>query len=255
VQGTPRPLLVGPDTPWTNLPATKQVTVFVAGANNTHTIQAPSTNTIAGNSLLAGNAALQAALPSVIPTVTVGRNITIGTAPGVTTAANVTDAAGVSGLFNSVASRAGGLLVNSNDADLYSAQFRAFYQLNRAANRPTTTIGYNTATSAAQFLGTNLASKLTVTQADLDRYGITANTRTNVADLGKTMIVAVKAFQHGLTNGFVTPGDDRRPARPLRQQRRPADHAAAQGDLQTASWPTCRARSTTTPRGRSPTTS
>jgi hypothetical protein len=205
VPGTTRPLMVGPDTPWTNLPANKQVTVFVCGANNTHTGQAPSTNTIAGNSLLASNAALQAALPAVVPTVTVGRNITIGTAPGATTAANVTDAAGVTNLFNSVASRAGGLLVNSNDADLYYAHFKAFYQLNRAANRPTTTLGYNTATSAAQFLGTNLSSKLTVTQADLDRYGITSSTRTNVSDLGKTMIVAVKAFQHGLTNGFVTP--------------------------------------------------
>jgi hypothetical protein len=205
VQGTPRPLMVGPDTPWTKLPANKQVTVFVCGANNTHTIQAPSTNTIAGNSLLASNAALQAALPAVVPTVTVGKNISIGTAPGAGAAANVVDASGVTSLFNSVASRAGGLLVNSNDAELYASHFRAFVQLNRAANRPTTTIGYNTATGAAQFLGTNLSSQLTVTQADLDRYGITSGTRTNVSDLGKTMIVAVKAFKHGLTNGFVTP--------------------------------------------------
>jgi hypothetical protein len=205
VQGTPYPLLVGPDTPWTNLPANKQVTVFVCGQNQAHTIQASSTNTIAGNSLLASNAALQAALPAVVPTVTVGRNITIGTAPGASTAANVTDASGVTALFNSVASRAGGLLANSGDAELYAAQYRAFIQLNRASNRPTTTIGYNTATGAAQFLGTNLSSQLTVTQADLDRYGITASTRTNVADLGKTMIVAVKAMAHGLTNGFVTP--------------------------------------------------
>lgn len=205
VPGTSRPLVIGPMTPWAKLAANKQVTAFLCGSNETHVRQAVSTNTIGGNSLLASNAALQAALPAVIPTVAVGQGTTIGTAPGAGTAANVTDASGVTNLFNSVASRTGGLLANSKDAELYTAHYKAFIQLNRAANRPTTNIGYNTATGAAQFLGTNLSSALSVTQADLDRYGITAGTRNVVADLGKTMIVAVKAYKHNLTNGFVTP--------------------------------------------------
>src|SRR4051794_17731374 len=72
VAGTDRPLTIGPDTPWAKLPANKQVTAFLCGSNETHTNFAQSTNTIAGNSLLAGNAALQTALTAMIPTVTVG---------------------------------------------------------------------------------------------------------------------------------------------------------------------------------------
>ncbi len=205
VQGTDRPLTIGPATPWAKLPANKQVTAFLCGNNETHTNFAQSTNSIAGNSLLASNAALQAALPAIIPTVTVGQGTTIGTAPGATTAANVANAAGVVDLFNSVASRAGGLLANATDAMHYTTFYEGFIQLNRAANRPTENIGYTTATSAAQFLGTNLSSKLAVTQADLDRYGITGTTRSTVTALGNAMIVAVKAFGLGLTNGFVVP--------------------------------------------------
>ncbi|HEX8108301.1 MAG TPA: hypothetical protein VF516_11265 [Kofleriaceae bacterium] len=205
VQGTDRPLTIGPQTPWAKLPANKQVTAFLCGNNETHTNFAQSTNSISGNSLLASNAALQAALPAIIPTVTVGQGTTIGTAPGATTAANVANAAGVVDLFNSVASRAGGLLANATDAGHYKTFYEGFIQLNRAANRPTTNIGYTTAASAAQFLGTNLSSKLSVTPADEARYGITGATRSTVKALGDAMIVAVKAFGLGLTNGFVVP--------------------------------------------------
>ena len=41
------------------------------------------------------------------------------------------------GLFNSAASRAGGLLENTADAGLYDAHYAAFASLNRAAARPT----------------------------------------------------------------------------------------------------------------------
>ncbi|HEX3762933.1 MAG TPA: hypothetical protein VHW23_29760 [Kofleriaceae bacterium] len=206
VAGTDRPLTIGPATPWQNLPANKQVTCFLCGNNETHTKFATSTNSIGGNSLLAGNAALQAALPAVIPTVTVGQGTTIGTAPGATTASNVGNGDGIVDLFNSTASRAGGLLASSKDAANYKAFYQGFIQLNRAANRPTTNIGYTTATGAAQFLGTNLSSKLAVTPDDLTRYGITGTTRSTVTALGRTMIIAVKAYSLGLTNGVVVPG-------------------------------------------------
>lgn len=205
VAGTDRPLTIGPDTPWASLPANKQVTAFLCGNNETHTNFAQSTTQIGGSNLLALNSALQAALPAVIPTVTVGQGTTIGTAPGATTAANVGNGDGIVDLFNSAASRAGGLLVNPGDAALYKAHYQAFIQLNRAANRPTTNIGYTTATSAAAFLGTNLSKQLAVTPDDLTRYGITAGTRNTVTALGRTMIVAVKAFKLGLTNGIVVP--------------------------------------------------
>ena len=205
VQGTDRPLTIGPDTPWASLPANKQVTAFLCGNNETHTNFAQSTTQIGGSNLLALNSALQAALPAVIPTVTVGQGTTIGTAPGATVAANVGNADGIVDLFNSAASRTGGLLANTNDAALFKAHYQAFIQLNRAANRPTTNIGYTTATSAAAFLGTNLSAKLAVTPEDLMRYGITGTTRNTVTALGRTMIIAVKAFKLGLTNGIVVP--------------------------------------------------
>ena len=204
VQGTDRPLTIGPDTPWATLPANKQVTAFLCGNNETHTNFAQSTTQIGGSNLLALNSALQAALPAVIPTVTVGQGTTIGTAPGATVAANVGNADGIVDLFNSAASRAGGLLVNAGDAALYKAHYQAFIQLNRAANRPTTNIGYTTATSAAAFLGKNLSSELAVTQADLNRYGITGTTQ-HGDRVGRTMIIAVKAFKLGLTNGTSSP--------------------------------------------------
>jgi hypothetical protein len=205
VPGTDRPLTIGPDTPWANLPPQKQVTAFLCGNNEAHTSFAQSTNSIGGYSLLAGNAALQAALPSVVPTITVGPGTTIGTAPGATTAVNVTSGDGIVDLFNSVASRAGGLLANVNDAALYRARYQAFIQLSRAVNQPSANISFTPAIGAAQFLGANLSRQLAVTLDDVTRYGITGTTRSTVAALGRTMIIAVKAFSLGLTNGIVVP--------------------------------------------------
>lgn len=203
VAGTDRPLVIGPDTPWANLPANKQVTAFLCGNNEAHTNFAQSTTQIGGSNLLALNSALQAALPAVIPTVTIGQGTTLGTAPGATTAANVGNADGIVDLFNSAASKA--LLVNAKDAALYKAHYQAFIQLNRASNRPTTTAGYTTATSAAEFLGRNLSTQLAVTQDDLTRYGISGTTRNTVTALGRAMIIGVKAMKLGLTNGIVVP--------------------------------------------------
>jgi len=210
VAGTDRTLTIGPDTPWAKLPASKQVTAFLCGSNETHTQLAQSTTQIGGSNLLALNSALQAALPAVIPTVTVGQGTTIGTAPGATTAANVGNADGIVDLFNSAASRAGGLLANAADAGLYKAHYQAFIQLNRAANRPTTNTAYTTATSAAQFLGTNLSAQLSVKPEDLTRYGVTGATRASAIAIARSMIIAVKAFKLGLTNGLVIkgPNDD-----------------------------------------------
>jgi hypothetical protein len=203
VAGTDRPLVIGPDTPWQNLPANKQVTAFLCGSNEAHLNFAQSTTQIGGSNLLALNSALQAALPAVIPTVTIGQGTTIGTAPGATTAANVGNADGIVDLFNSAASKS--LLLNAGDSALYKAHYQAFIQLNRAANRPTTTTGYTTATSAAEFLGRNLSMQLSVTNEDLTRYGITGTTRNTVTALGRAMIISVKAFKLGLTNGVVVP--------------------------------------------------
>lgn len=202
VPGTFKPLTVGPDTPWANLPAQRQVTIFQAGNNETHTGDAVSTTNLNGSNIHAVASALQANSPSVIPIVAVG-GVAVGTAQGSFQPAGVQNADGIVGLFNSAASRAGGMLSRAADASLYKAHYDAFSQLNRAANRSTTKTAYQTASSAAQFLGTNLAAKLQITAEDLARYGITGGTPNNVASIGRTFIVAVKAFKMGLTNAVV----------------------------------------------------
>ncbi len=204
VPGTAKPLAIGPDTPWANLPAGRQVTAFTCGSNETHTNQPQSVVGLNGANIFAVASALQSANPSVIPAVTIG-DVDFGTAAGSARPANVNNGDGIVGLFNSAASRAGGLLSVSADADLYKAHYDAFIQLNRAANRSTTKIAYTTAAGAAQFLGKNLAAQLQIVPADLTRYGINGNTRANVAAIGRAFIVAVKAFKMGLTNSVTLP--------------------------------------------------
>lgn len=207
VPGTDKPLTLSVDAPWKTLPAARQVTAFLCGNNETHTRQPQSVVGLNGNNIFSVASALQSSSPSVIPIITIA-DVDVGTAPGSARPANVGNGDGIVGLFNSAASRAGGLLSNTSDATLYKAHFDAFTQLNRAANRSTTKIAYTTASGAAQFLGTNLAAKLQIAQADLDRYGINGNTRNNVAAIGRSMIVSVKAFKMGLTNSVVMPAMD-----------------------------------------------
>jgi hypothetical protein len=204
VAGTDRPLVIGADTPGASLAPQRQMTAFVCGNDETHTNTPLSTTTLNGAGIFSVASALQAGAPSVVPLVTVG-NAQAGTAPGGAAAANVASADGFVALFNSAASRAGGLLSKSTDAALYKAHYDAFIQLNRAANRSTTHASYTTASGAAQFLGTNLAAKLAVGPDDLTRYGITGTTRANVTAIGRTFIVAAKAFSLGLTNAVVLP--------------------------------------------------
>lgn len=204
VVGTAKPLTIGPATPWANLAPLNQVTAFLCGANETHNNVAKSTQTLNNNDIFGIASALQTSAPATIPVVTIG-GAKIGTAPGSVSASNVANADGVVGLFNSAASRAGGLLSKSTDAQLYKAQYDAFIQLNRASSRSTETAAYRTAAGAAQLLGTNLASQLQITTTDLTRYGLTGNPRASLLALGKGLIVTAKAFNLGLTNMVAMP--------------------------------------------------
>jgi hypothetical protein len=169
-------------------------------------------------------AALQVAAPSVVPFVAIN-GLDVGTAQGAPAPAAVGSADGIVGLFNSAASRAGGLLTMTKDANLYTAHYQAFAQLNRAANRSTTKDAYVTASNAAQFLGLNLSAKLAITPDDLARYQINGGVPNNVAAIGRAMIVTVKAFKMGLMNAVVFPafeddphGFDFTPTRPLQHK-------------------------------------
>jgi hypothetical protein len=205
--GTDKPLTASVDAPWKTIPGQRQITAFLCGNNETHTRQPQSVVGLNGNNIFSVASALQSSSPSVIPIITIG-DVDVGTAPGSARPANVGDGNGIVGLFNSAASRAGGLLSKTTDASLYKAHFDAFAQLNKAANRSTTKMAYTTASGAAQFLGTNLAAKLQLVQTDLDKYGINGNTRNNVAAIGRALAVSVKAFKMGLTNSVVLPAMD-----------------------------------------------
>jgi hypothetical protein len=204
VPGTDKPLTIGPDTPFADMPAARQMTVFQCGSNETHTSNPTSVLSLNGSNIIAIASALQASSPSVVPLITIG-NADAGTAPGAARPANVGDADGFVNLFNSAASRAGGLLSVTKDAELYKAHFDAFAQLNYASGKSTTKTAYLTAQNAAAFLGTNLAARLTIQQADRDRYGIDGTTRNNVKAIGNALIVAAKAFKMGLTNSIALP--------------------------------------------------
>lgn len=204
VSGTDKPLTVGPDTPFADMPAARQMTCFQMGNNETHTAAPTSVLSLNGANIISVASALQSASPSVIPMIAIG-GMDVGTAPGAARPAAVGNADGVVGLFNSAASRAGGLLSKAPDATLYKAHYDAFAQLNRAQSRSTQKAAYLTASNAAQFLGTNLAAKLQITQEDLTRYGIDGTTRANVRDIGRALIVSVKAFKMGLTNSVTLP--------------------------------------------------
>ncbi|MFT3694063.1 MAG: hypothetical protein QM831_13045 [Kofleriaceae bacterium] len=204
---TDKPYFIGPDTPFATLSSELQMTGFVCGSANAHVTTPNPDNSVSGlgtNNLFAFATALQSSSPSVIPAIAIN-GVAIGAAQGSAQAANVGKSADVTGLFNSAASRQGGLLYKSKDAAAYGIAYSAFAQLNRAANRSTTKIGYTTSINAAGLLGTNLAAQLQITDADKTRYGVGTGTPNNVNEIAEGLIVAVKAFRMGLTNAIVMP--------------------------------------------------
>jgi hypothetical protein len=205
VAGTDRPFVKGPDTPFGNLTPARQMTCFTCGTNETHRLQPETTAELNGQNIFSIVSALQTGASAVLPLITVGPDVAAVGAPGGATPANVGSPDGIVGLFDSAASRAGGLLSKTTDASMYRAHYDALIQLNRAANRSTTRSAYVTARGAAQFLGTNLSAKLAVKPEDLVRYGVNGGTRNSVSAMARTLIIAVKAFKMGLTNSIVAP--------------------------------------------------
>ncbi|HEX7838626.1 MAG TPA: hypothetical protein VF469_14220 [Kofleriaceae bacterium] len=205
ITGTGGTLTVCADSPFASLPPEQQMTVFMAGSNEAHTSKPRSiARSLNGDSLFAIAAVLQNANPGVVPVIAVGDS-EYGTAAGAPAAAVVPTGADIVGLFNSAASRAGSLLATTTHADLYRARYATLAALNRAAERSTTRGAYATGRSAARFLGTNLAAQLQIQPADEQRYGIDATMRTEIAGIGRTLIVAAKAFQMGLTSSVIVP--------------------------------------------------
>ena len=207
VTGADFTMVTGPATPRADL-AKLQWTGIMAGTNDTHNSNANTSNwNLGANAFPAIATVLQAGDGSVLPAIQVG-GVPLGTAPGSAQATGVGNSAGMVGLFNSAASQAGGLLSNAADATLYKAQYDAFIQLNRAANRSTTKQSYLTAQGAAKFLGTNLAAQLQVNPDDLTRYFGTTAVDAATTEIARTLITTAKAFKLGLTNSVALKGQN-----------------------------------------------
>src|SRR5262245_52315752 len=183
IQGTAGALTIAADTPFQSLPPNKQVTAMMAGSNEQHTDNPNSiARAVNGGSLFAIASVLQADTPSVVPVITVG-NLQFGNAPGAPSPAEANTADDIVGLFNSAASRAGGLLATSTHADLYRSQYATLAELNRASNLSTTRDAYHTGRSAARFLGTNLANQLAFRIGTDDvAYGLTSSAFTSITN-------------------------------------------------------------------------
>lgn len=206
VPGT-RNLVRGPDTPFAAIPGERQITAIMAGRNETHDPNPTSiTRALAGSSVFAVAAALQSVNPCLVPVFAID-NLAYGSAPGAPRVATVPTGRDIVGLFNSAASRAGGVLSDPRNAETFKAGYAALAGLNRAADRSTTQDSYATARSAAKFVGMNLADKLAIADADRARYGIdVAGMAPDVVALGESLIVTAKAFRWNLTQSVIMPG-------------------------------------------------
>ncbi len=203
-EGTDKPLTYGPDTPLVEFNASRQVTAFVAGTPEIHSRTPEITTDVAmGTGVFAAAAAIQSTNPTLTPVIAVG-DAPYRTASGAPQVARVGRATDIVALFNSAASRAGGLLSNRNNAELYASSYSAWMSLRAAASSPTMRSGIAAGTTSARLLGTNLADALRVTDADLERYGA-RDARSRLREFARTLIVTAKAFINGLTSSVIVP--------------------------------------------------
>jgi hypothetical protein len=200
---TDRPFIYAPETPWTGLDKSKRISAFMAGQNQTHTPTPASAAMISpGQTMLAAVASIQRTTPSLLPVIGI-EPVSFGSAAGAPQIATVGDANGLVELFNSAASRA--TLQVPQDAALFEAYYKAFLGLNRASSRPTFARQLRTGKSSANFLGQNLAEKLSPSADDLVRYGIDGGTPTKLSEIARALITSARAFTHGLTSSVIMP--------------------------------------------------
>ncbi len=192
-----------PEAPWQDLDKGKRISAFMAGTNQTHTPTPGSAAQLGGGqSLLAVCAAIQRSTPSLLPVIGVDP-VNFGNAKGAPDIATVGSADGLVQLFNSAASRE--ILALPQDAALYEAYYKAFIGLNKAASRPTMQRPLRIGKTSANFLGQNLAAALAPTTEDLTRYNIDGGTQNKLAEIGRILITAAKAFRKGLTQSVILP--------------------------------------------------
>lgn len=199
---TDKAFYFAPESPWQALDKTKRISAFMAGQNQTHTPTPGSAAQLGnGNSMLASVASIQRATPSLLPVIAV-EPVNFGAAPGAPQVTTVGNADGMVQLFNSSASKM--ILSNPEDAALFEAYYKAFLGLEKAAGRPTYARALRTGKTSANFLGQNLAEQLQPTDEDRAKYGI-MGVPNKLAEIGRAMITAARAFKLGLTQSVIIP--------------------------------------------------
>jgi hypothetical protein len=202
-KGTDKPLAYAPESPFQQNPASRQITAFHAGTNETHTSTPTSAATIdTGTGMIAAIAAIQQANPTLLPVIGVNP-VVFGVAAGAPPVATVASADGLVDLFNSAASKT--LLQTPTNASLNEAYYKAFLGLNAAAKSQTMAKPFGVGKVASNLLGKNLSSQLRPTAQDDANYGINAGSPTVLVEIAHSLCTAVKAFQLGLTTSLVIP--------------------------------------------------
>lgn len=187
-------------------PAVFGPTLMMGGNNRTHTQQSDAgVLTNRGNSVMAAATVLQFSNPQIIPAINVS-NYLYGTAPGAASVTSVGNADGMVDLFNSAATRAGGVLSQEPNAALFKAHYDALLSLNRAAGLESTERPFGVGKTAGFVVGKNFAELLSPTFNDLERYGLNGGTDNDagldgrVQEFGKFLITTAKMFANGLSS-------------------------------------------------------
>lgn len=210
VDGTTNPLWASPAgqlamAPISN-PAKFGPTLMMGGTNQTHTRQSTAgVLTDRGNSVMASATVLQFSNPQIIPAINVS-NYLYGSAPGAASVTSVGNADGMVDLFNSAATRAGGVLSEEPNAALFKAHYDALLSLNKVAGLETTERPFGVGKTAGFVVGKNFAELLQPSFDDLTRYGLDGSTDNGagldarVQEFGKFMITTAKMFKNGLSS-------------------------------------------------------
>jgi hypothetical protein len=194
--GTDFPAWTYGDDPWKSRTAEMYPAAFFGGTNTTHNDDVTTTTFgINGKSIPAFAAELQVqSLPFIVPALAIGVNPGPSSVP-FATAGNV---AAATALFDSLASRANGLLSISGNADLYAQHQDVLVALNKVAKNPVQ--GVDTIKGAARFVGKNLAAQLQVTAAEILQFAGTSTLSNGATRYAQALIFALKAMQLGLTH-------------------------------------------------------
>jgi hypothetical protein len=196
---TQKPFFYTPESPFQDAGANWQVSAFMAGSNETHTAAPISASSIAsGVGMFAGIAAEQKTrLSTLIPVVANDRmRVSYQAADNAPPIAAVPNSDGVVALFSSAAS--GRLLKQAEDARLYEATYKAFSSLASSQKCTHDLAGFRTGQVASNVLGNNFASRLTMSQADLQRYGV-IGAPGNMVNFAKDLWMALRLFQYDLS--------------------------------------------------------